>query len=206
MLAASPTWLSSSNVLRLMFVFSPELYPESGTTFGSNRPLFGSRTTSVFTSPFAFCLSMPRRTKVWTVGKQVHMMPIHISTRLDEVRRRDAMHWSSCLQPDKVGNHSPRTVGRYTVHVLYNDLSPDDANNAYTREELAYIMFCHVQNSYNDPAIRSRATPIFRPRGKRRSLTMNNGRIKSRTSVAAFITAVAKKKALRLMQCPVKME
>jgi len=49
----------------------------------------------------------------------------------------------------------------------------------------------------------SRAAAIFRLRGSRRSFMMKSGSTKSAMSVAAFIQAVARKKAFRSMQEPV---
>ena len=59
---------------------------------------------------------------------------------------------------------------------------------------------CHVARAYNEPVMSSKATPIFRLVGSRRSLMMNSGKTKSVRSVAALIQAVARKNALRLIQ------
>lgn len=57
--------------------------------------------------------------------------------------------------------------------------------------------------TYKEPVISSRAAPIFRFIGSRRSLMMKRGNTKSARSVPAFIQAVARKKAFRSMQEPV---
>jgi len=130
----------------------------------------------------------------------VHIIPSHISTKLvvsaqttREVRSTySQMKFATIPQvPSAAVVRIPLMIACIRIRLTTQTLG----HVSMSDEHRSYVAW-----AYNEPVMSSKATPILRLVGSRRSLMMNSGKTKSVRSVAALIHAVARKNALRLMQ------